>query len=198
MNHRCQHVTRQWSSHWKPISKSHYQLYQANCQKCLHLSLMRKQGEHILRMPGRVLLGLFQRKCAKVWPQPGREIIDVPRNLVEKKKGKWWKYHDIGSTNSGYSVLHVQSGRFSEVITTAPCNRGIATPVICFGISMNNTRMRRVGGEMWFRRPLGEMTSDGIWVHAPTTERSMSELLRTEKIFHRESSSRCLVFKRRY
>ncbi len=23
-----------------------------------------------------------------------------------------WKYHDIGSTNSGYSVLHVQSGRF--------------------------------------------------------------------------------------
>ena len=22
-----------------------------------------------------------------------------------------WKYHDIGSTNSGYSVLHVQSGR---------------------------------------------------------------------------------------
>ena len=40
--------------------------------------------------------------------------------------------------------------------------------------------------EMWFRRPLGEMTSDGIWVHAPTTERSMSELLRTEKIFHRD------------
>ena len=22
-----------------------------------------------------------------------------------------WKYHDIGSTHSGYSVLHVQSGR---------------------------------------------------------------------------------------
>ena len=86
----------------------------------------------------------------------------------------------------------------SEVITTTPCNRGIATPVICFGISMNNTRVRRVGGEMWFRRPLGEMTSDGIWVHTPTTERSMSELLRTEKIFHRKSSSRCLMFKRRY
>ena len=80
----------------------------------------------------------------------------------------------------------------SEAITTTPCNRGIAIPVICFGISMNNTRVRRVGGETWFRRPLGEMTSDGIWVHAPTTERSMSELLRTEKIFHRESSSRCL------
>ena len=44
----------------------------------------------------------------------------------------------------------------------------------------------------WLRRPLGEMMSDGIWVHAPTTERSMSELLRTKKIFHRESSSRCL------
>ena len=63
------------------------------------------------------------------------------------------KYHDIGSTNSGYSVLHVQSGRFSEVITTTPCNGGIAIPVICFGISMNNTRVRRVEGEM---------TSDGI------------------------------------
>ena len=57
---------------------------------------------------------------------------------------------------------------------------------------MNNTRVRRVGGEIWFRRPLGEMTSDGISVHAPTTKRSMSELLRAEKIFHRESSSRCL------
>ena len=32
----------------------------------------------------------------------------------------------------------------SEVITTTPCNRGIATPVICFGISMNNTMVRRV------------------------------------------------------
>ena len=73
-----------------------------------------------------------------------------------------WKYHDIGSRNSGYFVLHVQSGRFSEVITTAPCNRGIAIPVICFGISMDNTMVRRVGGEMWFRRPLGEMTSDGL------------------------------------
>ena len=49
-----------------------------------------------------------------------------------------WKYHDIGSTNSGCSVLHVQSGRFSEVITSTPCNRGIAISVICFGISMNN------------------------------------------------------------
>ena len=86
----------------------------------------------------------------------------------------------------------MQSGRLSEVITTTPCNRGIAISVICFEISMNNTRERRVGGEIRFRRPLGEMTSDGIWVHAPTTERSMSELLRTEKFFHRESSSRCL------
>ena len=47
-----------------------------------------KTGEYILRLLRRVLLGLFQRKCAKVRPQPGREIIDVPRNLVEKKKGK--------------------------------------------------------------------------------------------------------------
>ena len=54
----------------------------------------------------------------------------------------------------------MQSGHFSEVITTTPSNRGIAIPVICFGISMNNTRVRRVGGEMWFRRPLGEMTSE--------------------------------------
>ena len=51
---------------------------------------------------------------------------------------------------------------FSEVITTTPCNRGIAIPVICFGISMNSTRVRRVGGEIRFRRPLGEMTSDEI------------------------------------
>ena len=32
----------------------------------------------------------------------------------------------------------------SEAIKTTPCNRGIATPVICFGISMNNTMVRRV------------------------------------------------------
>ena len=94
----------------------------------------------------------------------------------------------------------MQSGRFSEVITTAPCNRGIAIPVICFGISMNTTRVRRVGGEMWFRRPLGEMTSDGTWVHAPTTERSMSELLRTEKksfieSHHRDVWKTCPMFK---
>ena len=73
-----------------------------------------------------------------------------------------WKYHDIGGTNSGYSVLHVQSGRFSEVITTTPCNRGITIPVISFGISMNSTRVRRVGGEIRFRRFLGEMTSKEI------------------------------------
>ena len=86
----------------------------------------------------------------------------------------------------------MQSGRFSEVIRTTPCNGGIAIPVICFGISMNSTRVRRVGGEVRFRRPLGEMTSDENCVLAPTTERSTSELLRTEKIFHRESSSRRL------
>ena len=124
----------------------------------------------------------------------GRTVKHVvqPTTIFFAKKCLCWKYHDIGSTNSGYSVLHVQSGCFSEVITTTPSNRGIAIPVICFGISMNNTRARRVGGEIRFRRPLGEMTSDGIWVLAPTTERSTSELLRTEKIFHRESSSRCL------